>query len=95
MQDTPACFELPPRYSPTEDDELLNFLRSNTGSPVQIDARALRSIDGLLLELVIMARRSWLASGITFDVLNLPAAVGQEIRLLGADHALGLEEAQA
>jgi len=95
MQDTIACFELPPRYSPAEDDELLDFLRRSHGSPVQIDARALRSFDGLMLELLLIARRTWDAAGQTCEILNLPDSVFQELRLLGALDALGLKEKQA
>ncbi len=95
MQDTNACFELPPRYSPAEDDELLDFLRRSSGLAVQIDARALRSFDGLMLELLIIARRSWQAAGHAFEILNLPDPVTQELRLLGAGEALGLSGAQA
>lgn len=95
MQDTPTCFELPPRYSPAEDDELLDFLRRSVDAPVQIDARALRSFDGLMLELVIIARRTWQAAGLAFEILNLPEAVGQELLLLGAGDALGIEGGRA
>ncbi|NBR53889.1 MAG: STAS domain-containing protein [Rhodobacteraceae bacterium] len=95
MQDTIACFELPPRYSPAEDDELLDFLRRSVGLPVQIDACSLRSFDGLMLELLIMARRSWQAAGQAFEIRNLPDQVEGELRLLGAIQALGLEGGQA
>ena len=48
-----------------------------------------------MLELLIMARRSWQAAGQAFEIQNLPDPVEDELRLLGATRALGLKRPQA
>lgn len=71
MTDTWKSFVLPEAFRPAEDDSLRAFLQANAASAVRVDASHLRRMDGTVVELLLVAARSWREKGLGFEVVNL------------------------
>lgn len=62
---------------------LQSFLLAHRGSPVRIDADALRRTDTLLLQLIVAACRDWRERGLSFRLADAPDRVTGMLPLLG------------
>jgi len=71
VSDVSQVFVLQNESETMVDMALLDFLKQNTGSPVRIEATALRRMDARLLELLIVAARSWRKADLPFEVQGL------------------------
>jgi len=90
MTDDWKSFILPEAYRPTEQDDLLAFLRANGNSSIRVDASQLRQLDTTLVELLLIAARGWRQNGLGFEVTQL-SRLNEEVCLslgLRSDHLI-------
>ena len=71
MSDAWQVFVLQNESETMVDMALLEFLKKNTRSPVRIEAGTVRRLDTRLLELLIVAARSWRKADLPFEVQGL------------------------
>ena len=71
MSDAWQVFVLQNESETMVDMALLEFLKQNTRSPVRIEAGTVRRLDTRLLELLIVAARTWRGAELPFEVQGL------------------------
>jgi anti-anti-sigma regulatory factor len=71
VSDAWQVFVLQNESETTLDMTLLEFLKQNTQAAVRIDAGAVRRLDTRLLELLIVAARTWRKAELPFEVQGL------------------------
>lgn len=85
---------LPERVDLVGDPAIAAFLHAHRNRPVEVSARALRRIDSLLLQFLIVAAADWRARGLPFRLTGLSPSQADLLALLGIgpgilDHAGG------
>lgn len=85
MSNTTQIYTLPDKFAFDEDTSLKVFLREHTTDAIEINGQNLRRIDSLLLQYLIAAARCWRNNGLSFELSHLPAALGDDLNLLGID----------
>lgn len=58
------------------------------GGPIEIEAGQVRRFGGLCLQVLLAARKAWVADGNTFEITGPSEAFLETTRLFGADGAL-------
>ncbi|EEW24188.1 STAS domain-containing protein [Rhodobacter ferrooxidans] len=83
MADNWKNFVLSENFRPADDGRLKLFLLENPRSAVRISAANLRRLDTMLLELLLVAARSWRMQGLAFEVTEVPQPIEDAFVRLG------------
>jgi anti-anti-sigma regulatory factor len=81
-------FVLPEGFATPDLGAVQGFLKEASGSPVQIDASSLRSLDARLVELLLCAAQAWRGAGLPFRLVGLSARHEALLLRLGVSPAL-------
>jgi anti-anti-sigma regulatory factor len=76
-------FDLPERYRPAPGDPLQEFLKKNSTRPVSINVAALRRLDTLVVQLLMVAARDWRQRGLDFTLIGLRPDLAEALDLIG------------
>ena len=84
MPDSLKCFDLSNGFRIGQGDPLQQFLKENSGMAVVINLSALRRIDTLVLQLLLVAARDWARRGLGFTLVGLTQDVDEALLQMGA-----------
>lgn len=76
-------FDLPDGYRPMPGDPLQDFLNKNRDQPVAINLAALRRIDTLVVQLLLVAARDWRRRGLGFTLTSLRPDLDEALHQIG------------
>ena len=83
-------FDLADGYRPMPGDPLQDFLNKNRDQPVAINLAALRRIDTLVVQLLLVAARDWRRRGLGFTLTSLRPDLDEALHQIGVtDDLLG------
>lgn len=71
---------------------LATALRALRGADINIDASQVERLGGLCLQALLAAEAAWEADGNRFEITSPSAEFTRDLKLLGAQDALGLSE---
>ena len=86
-----ALLTLPPALDLGAAMPLHALLLAHRGADLDLDAAGVERLGGLGLQLLLAARATWQADGMTLRILNLSAPCRDAARLAQAEAALGVE----
>ena len=76
-------FELPEGYRPALGDSLQDFLKMNGDAPVAISLAALRRVDTLVVQLLLIAAQDWRRRGLSLRVTGVRSDFEESLQQLG------------
>ena len=81
-------FDLPERYRPAPGDALLEFLKTNSAMPVSVNVAALRRLETVVVQLLLVAAADWRRRGIAFTLTGLRPDLGDALDQIGVTRDL-------
>ena len=81
-------FDLPEDYRPATGDLLQDFLNKNSSKPVAISVSALRRLDTLVVQLLLVAARDWRRRGLGFTLTGLRPDLDEALHQIGVTEDL-------
>ena len=95
MQVSLKIFDLPVGYRPAPGDPLLNFLGKNSGTAVRVNLAALRRVDTLVVQVLLIAARDWERRGLAFSLTGVRPDLDEALHQIGVTNGLIHREAAA
>ena len=83
MPASQKIFDLSQGYRPAPGDPLLDFLGKNRGVSVAVSLAALRRLDTLVVQLLLVAAQDWRRRGLAFSVTSVRPDLEETLRQLG------------
>ena len=62
------------------------------GRPIAIDASAVGQIGAQCVQVLLSAKRTWEADGVSLSIVNCPTRMIEDLELIGIDRTLAIGE---